>query len=101
MTNLQKVKCVTCRAGELSLNKGEIYLVHAQVPERQVKKVYGMNRPGRVFKFKNFIQGLRITNKIGSIGEKQDHQRLVITEWGKEAMGTPPISNDEGTVSRR
>lgn len=85
MTNPHEVKCVTWRAGELSLIRGEIYKLHAQVPERQVKKIHGMNRRGHFFRFKNFIEAMKFTNKIGSIGENQDHHRLVITEWGKEA----------------
>ena len=92
MTNLYEVKCMTRRAGELSLTEGEIYMLHSQVPERQVQKIRGMNRLERVFKFKNFVEALEFTNKIRQIGKEQDHHRLIVAEWGKVTVGTHPIS---------
>jgi 4a-hydroxytetrahydrobiopterin dehydratase len=95
MTDLHEMKCVACRAGKPTLTEGKIYMLHAQVSEWQVKKMDGMKRLERVFEFKNFVEALEFRNKIGAIGAEQDHHRLIVTEWGKLFVGTPPISTDE------
>jgi 4a-hydroxytetrahydrobiopterin dehydratase len=83
MSNLATGKCVACRAGEPTLTDDEIAELHPQIPDWQVKEVDGMKRLERVFKFKNFVQALDFTNKIGAIAEEENHHPLIITEWGK------------------
>ncbi|HYW00399.1 MAG TPA: 4a-hydroxytetrahydrobiopterin dehydratase [Candidatus Acidoferrum sp.] len=39
---------------------------HTQVPEWQVIEVDNFKMLGRVFKFENFSEALRFTNKVGS-----------------------------------
>ena len=55
----------------------------AQVYGWQVKEVEGVKRLERVFKFKNFVEALEFTNKIGAIAEQEAHHPLIVTEWGK------------------
>jgi len=83
MTDLHQMNCVACRAGEPTLNEGEIYMLHPQIPGWQVKEVDGVKRLERLFKFKNFAQALEFTNKVGAIAEEEDHHPLIITEYGK------------------
>ncbi len=83
MTDLHEMKCVACRARETILTEGEIYTLHAQVPEWQVEKIDGMKRLECVFKFKNFVEALEFTNKIGAMVKEQAYHRLIVTEWGK------------------
>ena len=83
MTELHKMKCVACRAGEPTVSHGEMYKMHPQIPEWMVKEVDGMQRLEREFKFKNFAQALEFTNKVGAIAEEEDHHPLIVTEWGK------------------
>ncbi len=78
-----QLKCVTPRGNEPTLTEGEIYVMHPQIPDWQIKEVDGMKRLERVFKFKNFAQALEFTNKVGAIAEEQDHHPLIVTEWGK------------------
>jgi 4a-hydroxytetrahydrobiopterin dehydratase len=86
MNNLAAGKCVACRAGEPTLTDNEIAELQPQLPDWQVKEVEGMKRLERVFKFKNFVQALEFTNKIGSIAEVENHHPLIITEWGKVTL---------------
>ncbi len=37
----------------------------------------------RVFKFKNFLEALDFTNKVGEIAESEGHHPEITTEWGK------------------
>ncbi len=83
MSELSQLKCVTPRGNEPTLTEGEIYVMHPQIPDWQIKEVDGMKRLERVFKFKNFAQALEFTNKVGAIAEEQDHHPLIVTEWGK------------------
>jgi 4a-hydroxytetrahydrobiopterin dehydratase len=36
-----------------------------------------------VFKFRNFAQALKFTNKVGAIAEEEDHHPIIITEYGR------------------
>jgi len=83
MTDLHEMKCVACRAGEPTLTDDEINILYPQVPEWQVKEVEGMKRLERVFRFKNFVQALEFTNKVGAMAEEEDHHPLIITEYGR------------------
>jgi len=83
MTNLHQMKCVACRAGEPTVTDREITMLHPQIPEWQVKEVDGVQRLERVFKFKNFVQALEFTNRVGAISEEEGHHPLIVTEWGR------------------
>jgi 4a-hydroxytetrahydrobiopterin dehydratase len=83
MDKLNSMKCVACRGGEPTLTDAEIAELHPQVPEWQVIEVDGEKRLQRIFKLKNFVEAIALTNKVAVIAEKEDHHPLLITEWGK------------------
>ena len=83
MTNLAAGKCVACRGGEPALTDLEISELHPQVVEWQIVERNGIPLLQRVFKFKNFVEAIAFTNKIGVIAEEEDHHPLIITEWGR------------------
>jgi len=86
MSDLHQMKCVACRAGEPTVTDSEIYMLHPQIPEWQIKEVDGVKRLERVFKFKNFAQALEFTIKVGAIAEEEDHHPLIITEYGRTTV---------------
>jgi 4a-hydroxytetrahydrobiopterin dehydratase len=86
MINLAAGKCVACRAGEPTLTDSEIEDLLLQINEWQVKEVNGEKRLDKVFKFKNFVQALEFTNKIGAIAEEEGHHPLIITEYGRATV---------------
>jgi 4a-hydroxytetrahydrobiopterin dehydratase len=86
MSNLAAAKCVACRAGEPTLTDAEIEDLMLQVDGWQVREVDSMKRLEKVFKFKNFVQALEFTNKVGAIAEEENHHPLIITEWGKVTL---------------
>jgi 4a-hydroxytetrahydrobiopterin dehydratase len=83
MNELSQMKCVACRAGEPTLTDQQISELQPLVPEWKIKDVNGVPRLERVFKFKNFIEAMAFTIKIGLIAEKEDHHPLIITEYGR------------------
>ncbi len=83
MTNLAQLKCVACRGGEPPLSDAQVQELLPQVPEWIVKEVDGVKRLERVFKLKNYIEAIALTNKIALIAEKEDHHPLIVTEYGR------------------
>jgi 4a-hydroxytetrahydrobiopterin dehydratase len=83
MTDLSKLKCVACRGEEPTLTDEQITDLHPQVPEWRVNEENGEKRLERIFKFKNFVEAIMFTDKVGAIAEEEDHHPLIVTEWGK------------------
>lgn len=86
MINLAAGKCVACRAGEPTLTDAEIEDLLLLVMQWNVKEMEAMRRLEKVFSFKNFVQALEFTNKIGAVAEEEGHHPLIITEWGKVTL---------------
>ena len=86
MINLAAGKCVACRGGEPTLTDAEIEDLLLHVQQWQVREVDGMKRLEKVFKFKNFVQALEFTNKIGAVAEEENHHPLIVTEWGRVTL---------------
>jgi 4a-hydroxytetrahydrobiopterin dehydratase len=84
--SLREMKCVACRGGEPTLTDAEIASLQPQVPEWQVIEVDGVKRLERRFKFKNFVEALAFTNRVGELAEEQDHHPALLTEWGRVAV---------------
>lgn len=83
MINLAAGQCVACRDGESTLTEAEIEDLMFHVPQWQVVERDGIPLLQRIFKFKNFVEALAFTNKIGAIAEEQGHHPLIVTEWGR------------------
>jgi 4a-hydroxytetrahydrobiopterin dehydratase len=86
MENLAAGKCVACRKGEPALTDAEIENLKYHVPGWQIREVDGMKRLERTFRFKNFVEALDFTNKVGAIAEEEDHHPRIVTEWGKVTL---------------
>jgi 4a-hydroxytetrahydrobiopterin dehydratase len=65
------------------LTDEQITALQPQVREWQVKEENGEKRLERIFKFKNFVEAIMFTDKVGAIAEEEDHHPLIVTEWGK------------------
>lgn len=84
MTNtLASGKCIACRKGDLALTDSEIAELHSQIPEWEIIEIDGIKRLQRIFKMKNYVEAIALTNKIAMIAEKEDHHPLIVVEWGK------------------
>ncbi|HYW00291.1 MAG TPA: 4a-hydroxytetrahydrobiopterin dehydratase [Candidatus Acidoferrum sp.] len=81
--SLNQMKCVACRKGEPIATNAEITELHPQVPEWQIIEADSVKMLERVFKFENFSEALRFTNKVGEIAEAEGHHPSITTEWGR------------------
>jgi 4a-hydroxytetrahydrobiopterin dehydratase len=84
MNDLLSKKCIPCNIGAAPLNQEEIYDYLKklkdgwQVMERKyIEKTY---------KFKDFIEALNFTNKVGELAEKEGHHPDIYLSWGKVVL---------------
>jgi 4a-hydroxytetrahydrobiopterin dehydratase len=83
MSDLTQFKCVPCRGGEPTVTKAEMAELLPQVSEWQIVEREDIRRLERVFKFKNFVQALAFTNRVGELAESERHHPAILTEWGQ------------------
>jgi 4a-hydroxytetrahydrobiopterin dehydratase len=83
MASLADSSCAACRASAPPATRAEIAQYLPQLPGWQITVVDGVERLEKSYKFKNFTQALRFTNRVGTIAEEQDHHPAILTEWGR------------------
>ncbi len=83
MEDLAKGRCTACKVGEPTLTDAEVAELHIQIPDWQMVEKDGIRRIERSFDFKNFLEALNFTNKVGDIAEAEGHHPGIMTEWGR------------------
>jgi len=81
--NLTTLKCEACRAGAPPATEEERNHFLAAHPEWHIEVVDEMPQLCRTFKFKNFVEALSFTNRVGELAEAEDHHPAILTEWGR------------------
>lgn len=80
---LVRQSCEACRAGAPTVTPEERREFAAQVPDWEIVTEDGIDRLRRAFKFKNFVDALHFTNRVGELAESQNHHPALLTEWGR------------------
>ena len=83
MNDLAQMDCVSLRGGAQALDEHSVKRYRQQVPDWEIVQTEGEQRLRRVFQFKNFVEALAFTNRVGQIAEAQDHHPALLTEWGR------------------
>ncbi len=83
MSDLTKESCVACRADAPRVEADEAQRLLKDLPDWSIEHQGEMPYLNRVFKFKNFVEALDFTNKVGELAEKENHHPRLITEWGR------------------
>jgi len=83
METLMQMKCEACHVGEPTLTDEEIADLRPHVPEWKIVEQDGIKHLERRFRFRNFVQALAFTNKVGELAEAEGHHPAILTEWGK------------------
>ena len=83
MDNLLQMKCVACRADSPRVTEAEIVAFQPQVPEWQLLERDRIPKLVRVYSFKNFVEALAFTNRVGEAAESEGHHPAILTEWGR------------------
>jgi 4a-hydroxytetrahydrobiopterin dehydratase len=83
MVELSKQECEACRADAPLISDAELRELMPAIPDWQVIVVDGVMQLSRDFKFRDFVQALAFTNRVGEIAEAVDHHPAILTEWGR------------------
>jgi 4a-hydroxytetrahydrobiopterin dehydratase len=65
------------------VTEAEVATFHPQVAEWQIIERQNIQRLERLFKFKNFVEAMAFTDKVGELAEAEAHHPALLTEWGK------------------
>ena len=80
---LTELKCVPCRGDSPKATAEEIVEYQKQIPAWEIIMVDDVPHLQRQYKFKNFVQALAFTNRVGEMAEAEGHHPALLTEWGK------------------
>ena len=83
MEDLTQMRCVRPQKGEPPLSAEAIAEFQPQVPGWEIVERDGVRQLERAYKFKNFVEALEFTNKVGDLAEQEDHHPALLTEWGR------------------
>ncbi|WP_300274080.1 4a-hydroxytetrahydrobiopterin dehydratase [Halomonas sp.] len=83
MSQLSQQACEACRVGAPTVTEEERKTLGAEVPEWQIVERDGIMKLERTFTFKDFVQALDFTNRVGELAEQADHHPAILTEYGK------------------
>lgn len=83
MIKLAEVDCEACKLDAKKLSDNEIASQLPQLPGWAVCAEDSINKLRREFKFKNFVEALAFTNKVGALAAEHGHHPDILTEWGK------------------
>ncbi len=82
MTKLHEMACEACRAGAPTVSEEEMAELLKEIPDWQPLSEDGVLKLRRRFEFKNFVEALAFSNRVGELAEQQGHHPELLTEWG-------------------
>ena len=81
-TPLTERRCVRCEPGTPQLESVALEAFKAEVPSWQVSEAGGHPVLTRTYKFKGFMPGVDLLNRIAAIAEEEGHHPDVCLGWG-------------------
>lgn len=81
-TPLHERHCVACKPGTPHLTRAEIEPLLGQVPGWKVEEADGHLRLSKTVKFKGFMPGVELVNRIAPIAEAEKHHPDLLVSWG-------------------
>ena len=83
MSELSQQHCEACRADAPKVTDEELRELMPKIPDWEIVVIDDIMRLTRDFKFKNFVEAITFSNRVGEIAEDADHHPAILTEWGK------------------
>ena len=83
MTDLSEQGCEACRADATLISEDELRRLLPAIVDWQVVVVDDVMQLTREFSFKNFVQAMTFSNRVGDLAEAENHHPAILTEWGK------------------
>ena len=82
-SSLNHQQCDACRADAPQVTEQERELLFPQIPEWIQVEEDGSEKLQRHFPFRNFVQALAFSNRVGELAEQEGHHPAILTEYGK------------------
>ena len=83
MTSLIGERCVACRPDSPIVTEAEKAQLLPRIPDWKVVMRDGIPQLVRQYRFRNFVDALAFTNRVGEIAEAEGHHPAILTEWGR------------------
>lgn len=83
MVELSKQHCEACSADAPLISDAELRELMPAIPDWQVIVVDGIMQLQREFTFRNFVDAMAFSNRVGDLAEAENHHPAILTEWGK------------------
>ncbi len=83
MEPLFEKKCIPCEKGAPAITSREIETLKPQIPDWDIITRNNIQYLEKFYTFKNFVQALAFTNKVGQLAEREYHHPTIVTDWGK------------------
>jgi 4a-hydroxytetrahydrobiopterin dehydratase len=81
-TPLTERRCVRCEPGTPQLEPFALEALKTEVPSWQVTQADGHPVLTRTYKFKGFVPGVDLVNRIAAIAEEEGHHPDLCLGWG-------------------
>ena len=81
-TPLTERRCVRCEPGTPQLEPDAVEALKAEIPSWQVMQVDGHPVLTRTYKFKGFMPGVELVDRIAPIAEAEGHHPDLSLGWG-------------------
>jgi 4a-hydroxytetrahydrobiopterin dehydratase len=79
--SLAENACIPCKGGSTPLTGDPLVTLHAELGNNW--QLIEQHHLEKEYSFKNFVEALAFTNKVGAIAEEQNHHPDILTCWGK------------------
>jgi 4a-hydroxytetrahydrobiopterin dehydratase len=86
MMSLTQERCVACRKDSPRVTDEEITELKPKIPEWSLIERDGIPRLERIYRFRDFVQALDFTNKVGALAEEEGHHPAILTEYGRATV---------------
>jgi len=73
-------ECIPCKGGVPPLKGDDLAQIQTQLRDWEVVNEHHLEKE---FKFKNFVEALAFTNKVGELAETVNHHPDILLSWGK------------------
>ena len=83
---LAKRHCEVCQPGTPTLSDNEIQRHHGEIPGWSVTEANGHRELTRTFKFRGFMAGVHLVNKVAAIAEAEGHHPDLLLKYGALAV---------------
>ena len=83
---LTQLKCTLCRRDDPPLSDAEIFRLHRETPQWEVKPADGIRLLERAFTFKNFRQAVVFVNHVGRVAEEEHHHPAIFIEYDQVTL---------------